>query len=321
VVHGADGRSFATVNGSDIDHFATVARRQEPSRVETVTIWNALTGLEARTISIPDPALGTCHQVAFDAAFARIAWARSHGTVEIRDALSGGLLLSLAGHTDFVWRVAFSPDGRRLASAGADGTLRIWDATTGALRHTLPGVRDYIYCLGFSPDGRRLALAGLDMDLLKPVVVLVWDAVTGQPLPTLSESFDFGTIAFHPNYPWLARSVSADILILDIMSGRERLHLRGHTDTVMSMAFSHDGRRLASAAHDGTVKLWETATGREVLSLLHGRGDQVTGVSFSPDGRQLVSTGMSGAIKVWDATPLPEASMAANGLRDRRAHR
>src|SRR5262249_2362389 len=155
VVNRADGRSFATVNGSDIDHFATVARRQEPSRVEVVTIWNALAGLEVRTIPIADPASGTCHQVAFDADFARIAWARSSGTVEIRDAASSRLLLSLGGHTDFVWRVAFSPDGTRLASAGADGTLRIWDATTGALRHTLPGVRDYIYCLGFSPDGRR----------------------------------------------------------------------------------------------------------------------------------------------------------------------
>jgi WD40 repeat protein len=316
VVHSSDGRFFATVNGSDIDHFTTVARRQEPSRVETVTIWDATTGLEVRTIPVPEPALGTCHQVAFDADFARIAWARVNGTVEIRDATSGRLLLPLAGHTDFVWRVAFSRDGTRLSSAGADGTLRIWDATTGALRHTLPGVRDYSYRLGFSPDGRQLALAGLDMDLLKPVVVRLWDAATGRLLPTLSESFDLGTIVFHPNNPWLARSVAADIFILDITSGQERLRLRGHTETIMSMAFSPDGRRLASAAHDGTVKLWETATGREILTLLHGRGDRITGVSFSPDGRQLVSTGMSGAIKVWDATPLPELSYTRGTRRD-----
>jgi WD40 repeat protein len=308
VVHCPDGRFFATVNGSDIDHFTTVARRQEPSRVETVTIWDATTDLEFRTIPVPDPGLGTCHDVALDPEFARIAWARANGTVEIRDAASGRLLLPLAAHTDFVWRVAFSPDGTRLASAGADGTLRVWDATTGALRHTLPGVRDYIYCLGFSPDGRRLTLAGLHMDLLKPVVVRVWDAATGRLLPTPSESFDFGTMAFHPTNQWLARSVAADIFILDITSGHELFRSRGHTETITSMAFSHDGRRLASAAHDGTIKLWDPVTGREILTLLHGKGDHVTGISFSPDGRQIVSTSKSGTVKVWDATPLPEPS-------------
>jgi WD40 repeat protein len=72
------------------------------------------------------------------------------------------------------------------------------------------------------------------------------------------------------------------------------------------MGFSPDGRRLASAAHDGTVKLWDTATGREILTLLHGSNELLTAVSFSPDGRQIVSTSMSGTVKVWDATPLPE---------------
>ena len=77
---------------------------------------------------------------------------------------------------------------------------------------------------------------------------------------------------------------------------------------ILSMAFSPDGRRLASAAQDGTVKLWETATGREILTLVHGRDELLTGVSFSPDGRQIVSTSKSGTVKVWDAMPLPEPS-------------
>jgi Tol biopolymer transport system component len=272
-----------------------------------VTIWDARTFREIRTL--PNETGGICYDVAFDPDFARIAWARDNGTIEIKDATSSRLLLSLAGHTEFACRVAFSPDGQHLASAGGDGTVRVWDAVTGRQIHVLLGFRDVIFGLGFSPDGRRLALAGWDHDELHPDQVKVWDAATGQPLPTLGKSFDYGNMAFHPDSQRLARSVGADILILDIASGRSLLRLRGHTaKMILSMAFSPDGRRLASVAQDGTVKLWETATGRDILTLVHGRDELLTGVSFSPDGQQIVSTSKSGTVKVWDATPLPEPS-------------
>ena len=82
----------------------------------------------------------------------------------------------------------------------------------------------------------------------------------------------------------------------------------GHTNAIGGAVFTSDGHRLASAGRDGTVKLWDAATGREILSLHHGSGDQLNGVSISPDGWQIVSVSKSGTIKVWDATPLPESS-------------
>ncbi len=61
------------------------------------------------------------------------------------------------------------------------------------------------------------------------------------------------------------------IHILEMATGREILQLRGHTNWITGLAFSPDGLRLVSAGSDGTVKLWEPVTGREILTLLHGK--------------------------------------------------
>jgi WD40 repeat protein len=71
---------------------------------------------------------------------------------------------------------------------------------------------------------------------------------------------------------------------------------------VRSPAFSPDGLRLASASHDRTIKLWDVATGQEVLTF-SGRTGHIDSVAFSPDGNRLASGHEDGTVKVWDATP------------------
>jgi WD40 repeat protein len=295
VMHSSDGRFFATVGGSNMPTGNLV-------RVEAVTVWDARTYQESRTIR--NPTAVVCHNVAFDPSFGRIAWATSGGTVEIRDATTSHLIHRLSGHTDFVRWVEYSPDGRRLASASLDGTVRVWDAATGHVIRVLRGFSEPTRCLKFSADGQHLALVGHEPGQLHPGMVSVWDVATGAQLPTMEGYFETpGTVAFHPRDERIAVAVGSEIRILEMASGRELLRLRGHNNWIGGMAFSPDGLRLVSAGKDGTLKVWAAATGREILTLLHGPGDPLNGVSVSPDGWQIVSVGRSGTIKVWDATP------------------
>jgi WD40 repeat protein len=71
------------------------------------------------------------------------------------------------------------------------------------------------------------------------------------------------------------------------------------------MAFSRDGRRLALACWDHTVKLWDPETGQDILTL-RGHTGRVSSVAFSPDGQRIASAGEDKTVRLWDATPLPE---------------
>src|SRR5438128_290370 len=80
---------------------------------------------------------------------------------------------------------------------------------------------------------------------------------------------------------------------------KERANLQGHTDYVQTVAFSPDGKTLASGSMDATIKLWDTTASKELITLL-GHTEGASCVAFSPDGKTLASGGEDRTIKLWD---------------------
>jgi WD40 repeat protein len=290
VAFSPDGKSLAVALG-------TVAQG-------AVVIVDAGTGKVSRLLTDP-PLAAACDAVAFSPDGKRLVAGTQERVVRVWDVASGKEVLKLGGHGLTVSDVVFSRDGRRIASMSGG---YLWGAP----------IKPQPNPLNLLDDSDRKAVPNLK----------IWDAATGQELltvglpriqtPPITRFFSFGkgptgtmrfpkaqSLAISPDGKVIAiGSPSNEVRLISATNGKELRVLKGHALMPRTFAFSPDARRLVSGSVDGTIRIWDVATGQVILTLRQRGG--IRSLVFSDDGQKIVAAG-DNAVRVWDATPLTEA--------------
>jgi RNA polymerase sigma factor (sigma-70 family) len=205
----------------------------------------------------------------------------------------------LAGNKTII-ALVFSPDSHTLVWGGyMDSDAVMWDVATRKEVRRLGGHKSSLQQLAYSPDGKLLAAAYEDK------TIGLWDSVTGQEVRRLKgHESPVVSVAFSPDGKTLASAANAaePVRLWDSATGDVRFQLRGLKafNNFARVVFSPDGTTLAVAHQDGTVFLWNPATGKRLLAA-DEHEFMVSGIDLSPDGRTLATAGTwDKTIRLWD---------------------
>jgi WD40 repeat protein len=178
------------------------------------------------------------------------------------------LMLDTGGHMAIIRSLVFTPNGKQLVSAADDKVVRVWDLQSGKTVRTIrgevgPGFEGTTYSMALSPDSRWLAVGG-----------------------------------------WMHRECEGrcgEIRLYDFATGQLTALLKGHINTVFSLAFSPDGKHLVSGSFDRTAIVWNVED-HKLLFHLQGHTGLLQGAAFTPDGERVVTASEDATLKLWSVS-------------------
>jgi WD40 repeat protein len=216
------------------------------------------------------------------------------GKIRFINIKTGEVQRTLLGHTNMVYKTTFTADEKLMGSSSRDRTARIWDVASGRELHQLGGFRCSVKAVEFRPGDQMLAASGND-GMLK-----LWDVKTGTELKSLvhrnAADIDMATYCFvfsRDGKKIYAANGDGTISEWDVASGKEIRCWKAHESFAYKLMFSPDYRLLASFG-DSVVKLWDTTTWREVMTLsmprVAGIDAHSSSLAFSHNGRLIAAS-------------------------------
>jgi WD40 repeat protein len=260
---------------------------------ETARIWEVATGKLVLTLS--GDTKGWVNRASFSSDSRFVVTAGPGNIARVWEVKTGNSIV-LQGHTNVVRDAEFSRDGRYVVTAGWDGCVRVWNTGTGENRAT--------FCYGttidravFSQDGDSIVTGG-------DFGARVWNVRTGSYV-RLGPPDHINDVALSPDAKRVVTVAERTVRLWGTKTGKHISTLRGHSESVLQVAFSPDGQLIATASSDNTARLWEGKTGEE-MAVLQGHTMAVRHVEFSPDSEWVVTASDDWTARVW--RPLNGAS-------------
>ena len=214
---------------------------------------------------------GTVWTVAFSNDGKKIVSGGNDGLVNIWDVESGNLLHKLQGHKRIVWSVKFSPDGTKVASSSFDFSVKLWNVDDGKLVWDNKEHKETVVDIAFSHDGKLLASTSDDK------TIKIWNVAEQKLIRTMKVAEHVQAVTFSPDDKRLMtggrdKPMIGEFLqeifgdskfnpgvsarLWDVESGKLLQTFTTHANDVMDVAYSSDGKWIATASADKTVDLW-----------------------------------------------------------------
>lgn len=196
-------------------------------------------------------------------------------------------------HDSWVSACRFSPDGRRVVSSSDDRTVRVWDAFSGQSQLTLRGHAEQVLDCWFAPDGKSILSGAGGNDPL-----IVWDVAQGRERARL-DSIRAAPFAPSPDGRYLADATSSQYWDIQDLDKPISFPLEKH-EGLKQACVSPDGSLIAAAGRDGSIVIWDSASGRKA-SVFKGHDKRALSCAFSPDSRAILTSDKEGNLRLWDS--------------------